>query len=181
MHELNTLTETILRQSGQIGPPYCPRRLLSDLYPESLVTGGDLPLGVDEAVSVSADGPTLIYQRSLPPYVRRLAIAHGAAHVFLGDFQRRRRARCRPGESGERDLEQRADDFAAALLVPLRDLSSRFRAWHAVPLDVDRELARHTWLDRLDQLSELFAVNVSTILRRVGHLRSFQEKQTRLP
>ena len=162
-----------------MAPPYCPRRLMEHLYPDAMVSGAALPLGVDEIVSVWQEGPTLLYQRSLPTAVRRLAIAHGLAHVVLGDFESATAHSCHPGIAGAADIERRADDFAAALLVPFPDLVAEMHAWDPVPTDVDRAVARHTWLDRLDLLSERFIAPVSILLRRIGQLGAFHAKQTK--
>ena len=117
MH-LSTLVETAVdlrRRAGQVEPAFSTRQIIDACFPDALVTGRELPPGIDEVVSISPDGPVIIYRRGLPTPSQRFVIAHALAHVMFD----RVRGGCRPGSVGHKSREERADRFAAELLIPL--------------------------------------------------------------
>jgi len=173
-----------VRRSGQRRPPYCPRLLVKALSVTAVVIGAELPERVDEIVSMTAEGPMILYRRELGAIDRRFAIAHAAGHLALGDFATQ--APLRPGLlvprelRAARDRERRCDRFAAAALVPLDDLAREMAALGGAATG-DRETQHQDWLDRLDRLGEIFMVPPNTIRRRIGELSVFHVKQTDSP
>lgn len=132
--------------AGQTEPAFSTRAIVDACFPDAIVTGRRLPAGIHEAVSRTAAGTLIIYQRDLPTPDQRFAIAHALAHVLFDDA----RSACRVGFVGDPEAEARADRFAAELLAPLADLieyvgrqPSDDSAEHEFYLDMVDEIASH--------------------------------------
>ncbi len=163
MH-LSTLVEIaadLRRRAGQTEPAYSTRQIVESCFPGALVTGGKLPAGVDEIVSRRADGPVIIYARSLSGPEQRFAIAHALAHLlFDGDD-----AQARPGFAGLSESEARADRFAAELLAPLDELRpyvGRFPSTDAEEHEI--------YLDQVDEISSHFVLPAAVIDLQIRRL-----------
>jgi Zn-dependent peptidase ImmA (M78 family) len=140
----------LLEQAGLTEPP-TPRRLISELPRVLVRTDVDLP--VSGCTSWQA-GHWLIVLNGAEPYVRqRFSLAHEFKHTI--DHRYRDILYVdRPGLSAYAQAEQAADYFAACLLMPRRWL-------------------KHAWGDgiqRLSDLSWLFAVSLPAMTRRLKHL-----------
>src|SRR5690348_16042001 len=111
MH-LSTLVEIaadLRHKSGQHDPSFSTRLIIDACFPHAIVTGRDLPPGIDEVVAVEPSKVTILYRRGLPTPSQRFVIAHALAHVMFD----RVRGGCRPGSTGQKAREERADRFAA--------------------------------------------------------------------
>ena len=150
------------RRSGQIEPAFSTRQIIEACFPDTLVTGGSLPPGIDEMVSRRADGPVIIYARSLPGPCQRFAIAHALAHLLFDNSS----ARVRPGCLGIPANEERADAFAAELLAPLDELAPY------VGCGPSRDPEEHEiYLDQVDEIASHFALPAHVIDSRIRLLQ----------
>lgn len=141
-------------RAAQIAPPFSTSKIIETCFPMALVTGFRLPPGVDEVVTLAAEGPTILYSRSLPVPDQRIAIAHGLAHLLFDD-----RSVCmKPGRAGVPHNEARADRFAAELLAPSAEVAMRARC---APSEDPEEY--EIYLDQLEQLASAFGVPVAVI------------------
>lgn len=157
---LSSIAADLRWRSGQDRPAYSTRAIIRQCFPDTVVTGRHLPHGVLEVVSRTTDGPIIIYSRSLAGPRQRYAIAHAVAHLIFDDAE----SACRPHFVGESWVEQRADDFADELLVPLdclRPLVTRHP-----PLVPDGPDHEH-YLDTVDEISSMFQVPSYVIDRRI--------------
>lgn len=137
-------------------PPYSTTKLVLTAFPNALVTGDELPDGVDEATSETPEGGVILYRRALPICEQRFAIMHGLAHLIWDAG----RVAC-----ADAWHERRADNFAAETLVPLEDLSA---VWRVHPSrDPDRQ---RLYLDHVDQISSMFNAPVQVIRMRIREL-----------
>lgn len=144
-------------------PAYSTRRMVSAAFPRTIVMGGRLPAGVQEAVSVGRGyTSTIIYSRLLTPPAQRFVIAHALAHLLFDDDAEA----CRSGYAGDPAAEERADAFAAELLVPLGRLSIDV-AWDLEPGSQD-----DAYLDGVDILASKFNVPQDLIDKRIRELRA---------
>jgi hypothetical protein len=165
MH-LSTLVEiaaNLRHKSNQHDPSFSTRLIIDACFPNALVTGRELPPGIDEAVSVTPAGATILYRRGLPTSSQRFAIAHGLAHVLFD----RVRGGCRPGSAGHKSREDRADRFAAELLVPLsilREYVGRFPS--------EDPVEQEKYLDQVDEIASHFHVPSGLINKRIIELRA---------
>ncbi len=163
MH-LSTLVEIAadLRRRARLErPPYSSRLIIEASFPSALVTGGMLPDGVDEIVSRRADGPVIVYARTLSGPQQRYAIGHGLAHLLFDDES----VCARAGFNGDPICEDRADLFSAHLFVPLSDLEPLVQ--HRPSRDLEEN---EIYLDHLDQLASTFAMPAAVIdsqIRRI--------------
>lgn len=167
MH-LSTLVEIaadLRRRADLLDPPFSTVRLIAACFPGTAVGGGTLPPGVDELVSRRDGGPVIVYSRALSSPEQRFAIAHGIAHVVFGDLDDAL-AHSRPGCLGNPANEERADAFAAELLVPLALLASKVQRFPS------RDPEEHErYLDHVDSLASRFAVPsfvIDSQIRMVG-------------
>jgi len=150
------------RRAGLTKPPFSTSKIIEACFPEILVTGFQLPRGVDELVSSASEGPTILYSRSLSAPEQRSAIAHGLAHLIFDD----RSACIRPGRAGIPKSERRADFFSSELLVPIADLRPLVEV---IPADHGEE--REIYLDHVDRLASFFAMPAPVVdvqIRRLG-------------
>ena len=148
-------------RSGQIEPAFSTHKIVEVAFPDALVTGRRLPLGVLEAVARTADGPVILYARGLSPAAQRFAIAHALAHLlFDGDDAFRQ-----PGQPANRAVEERADAFAAELLVPLAELAPYVGRWPS-----DSTLDQDLYLDMVDQIASHFVVRSEVVDRQIRQL-----------
>lgn len=165
MH-LSTLVEIaadIRRRSGQTEPAFSTRRIVDACFPDTLVTGRELPPGIDEAVSISQNGPVILYRRGLPTPSQRFVIAHALAHLLFD----RVRGGCRPGSVGHRSREERADRFAAELLLPLELLREYVGRWPS------QDTSEHEkYLDQVDEIASHFQVPTGLVDKRIRELRA---------
>lgn len=163
MH-LSTLVETaadLRRRAGQTEPAFSTRQIIDACFPDVLVTGRDLPPGIDEAVSVARAGSVILYRRALPVSSQRIAIAHGLAHVIFD----RTRGGCRPGSAGQPAREARADRFAAELLLPLSVLREYIGRW---PSKI--EIEQEKYLDQADEIASHFNVPAGLVDKRIREI-----------
>lgn len=126
------------------------------MWPLAVITGRALPAGIEEIVSVTADGPLVIYDRALSTAECRFAIAHAIAHLIF-DVD----ARLRKGVVIEPMRELRADDFARELLVPDRALIRHIALWPSDGDDFD------TYMDQVDMVAATFHVPPAIIDQRI--------------
>lgn len=165
MH-LSTLVEIAadLRQrADQTDPAFSTRQIIERCFPHALVTGRNLPPGVDEVVSETPQGIVILYRRGLPTPSQRFVIAHALAHVIFD----RVRGGCRPGSVGHASREKRADRFAAELLAPLNVLREYVGCW---PSKDATESERY--LDQVDEIASHFQVPAGLIDKRIRELRA---------
>lgn len=165
MH-LSTMVEIaaeLRHRSGQHDPSFSTRLIIDACFPDTLVTGRDLPPGIDEAVSISVSGPVILYRRGLSTPSQRFVIAHALAHVLFD----RVRGGCRPGSVGHKSREERADRFAAELLVPSSMLREYVGRWPS------EDPAEHEiYLDQVDEIASHFHVPSGLIDKRIRELRA---------
>jgi Zn-dependent peptidase ImmA (M78 family) len=147
-------------RAKQSAPAFSTSQIIAMAFPEVLVTGYDLPTGIDEAVSRMSRGPVLLYRRGISTAEQRIAIAHGLAHLIFDDD-----APCERGRAGTPMRERRADAFAAELLVPLDELAKVLR----VMPSKDRD-EQQLYLDHVDYLASMFKVPAVIIRKRIREL-----------
>lgn len=150
-------------RAGQKSPPFSTTKIIETCFPSTLVTGGPLPLEIHEIVSKHRWGATIVYRRSLSGPEQRFAIAHAIAHLLFDDES----ACMRPGRAGIVASEERADAFAAELLVPLDVLRASVTRWPS-PDAVDQEI----YLDHVDENASRFGVPAYIIDERIRQLAS---------
>lgn len=131
-------------------------------FPDAVVTGRVLPIGFNEVVARTPEGPIIIYARHLPIARQRLAIAHAVAHLLFDDDD----SCCRPGFVGDNHVEDRADRFARELLVPLEQLREHIQRWPAA----NDNTAHEYYLDHVDELASFFNVPPYVIDERIREL-----------
>jgi Zn-dependent peptidase ImmA (M78 family) len=134
------VAEAIRCQAQQTEPPFSLPEILEGLCLNAVVAEHDLPDGIEEIVSVTADGPLVILRRDLVLSERRFAIAHAIAHLVY-DLPA---LTSRSGRITDEDREIRADWFARELLAPRRCVRPRIVYWpDGVEIDIyDDQLAR---------------------------------------
>jgi Zn-dependent peptidase ImmA (M78 family) len=108
-----------------------------------------------------------VYERRLPGPAQRFAIAHAICHLILDG----ERESARPGCIGDPEAEQRADWFAAELLVPRRELAEI--ASRRPSCDPEEH---EIYLDHVDELASRFGVPSAVIDTRIRE--SFQIRRT---
>jgi hypothetical protein len=163
MMHLSALVEIaaeLRHRSNQTEPSFSTRQIIDACFPHALVTGRQLPPGVDEAVSETPQGIVILYRRGLPTPSQRFVIAHALAHVIFD----RVRGGARAGSTGHASREKRADRFAAELLIPLAVLRDYVGAW---PDDPDQE----RYLDQVDEIASHFQVPSGLVDKRIRELR----------
>lgn len=151
-------TAEIRRQSRQFWPSFSTHKIIDACFPRTLVCGADLPIGIEEAVQWTANGPVIVYSRSLSGPAQRFAIAHALGHLEYDGFERTAFG----GLAGDLFSEYRADEFAAELLAPaarVADLVARFPSVN--PDDHD------LYLDQVDEIASYFAVPALVIDQRI--------------
>lgn len=166
MTHLSTTVEiaaALRTRAGLTKAPYSTTKIIQACFADVVVTGRVLPPLVDELVTRTADGPLIVYRRGLSSGEQRLAIAHALAHLIFDDVA----DAAGVGRVGTPACEERADRFAAELLVPLADLSRVVQIW---PARASRGAAREHFLDHVDQISALFNVPSAVILERIRRL-----------
>lgn len=157
------IAANLRHRAGQTEPAFSTRRIIDACFPHTLVTGRHLPPGVDEVVSETPDGAVILYKRGLPTPSQRFVIAHALAHLIFD----RVRGGCRPGSVGHTSREDRADRFAAELLVPLSYLRQCVDCWpSADPVEHDH------YLDQVDEIASYFQVPSGLIDKRIRELRA---------
>lgn len=159
-HSLADVASDLRLRAKQNRPAFSTNQIIAMAFPEVLVTGYELPRGVDEAVSRMTRGPVLLYRRGLSTAEQRMAIAHGLAHLIYDDD-----APCAGGRAGSPMRERRADAFAAELLVPLDELAKLLRVMPSKDPD-----EQQLYLDHVDYLASLFQVPASVIRKRIREL-----------
>lgn len=145
--------------AGQTEPAFSTRQMIATCFPDAVVTGKNLPHGVEEVVSRTPDGPVIVYNRSLSPPAQRFVIAHAMAHLFFDDAE----TAARIGYAGDPAAEARADAFAAELLVPLDELDAY--------VGVDPSSTDDLYLDQVDEIASHFNVSRGLIDKRIRALR----------
>ncbi|MGN6105447.1 MAG: ImmA/IrrE family metallo-endopeptidase [Kofleriaceae bacterium] len=166
MHSEEVLVQiaaSLRRRAGQHSLPFSTTMIVAACFEGAAVTGRHLPPDVDEAVTVTEDGPLIVYRRGLPTADQRFAIAHAVAHLLF-DLDDEANA-CAVGRAGAVDCEDRADRFAAELLAPLSHVAELVRCW---PSADPHE--HEAYLDHVDQLASMFHVPSTVIDRRIRQL-----------
>lgn len=136
--------------AGEARPSFSTSAIIGASFPSVLVTGHELPLGVDELVSIGKT-TTIFYRRGLQPSFQRLAIAHAIAHlIFDAPSNSSGPSEQAPGCPFS---ELRADEFACELLAPSALLLSEFPEHLLARDENDR-----SYLDALDSMASLFQV-----------------------
>lgn len=161
------VAEKLRALSRQVEPPYSIPLLVAEAAPDVVITGRDLPPGIEEIVTVTDDGPLIIYRRGLSTAERRYAIAHALAHLLFDQDSDGVQA----GQPFDAMREQRADAFALELLAPHRLLAPRIVYW---PSEAGED--REVYMDQVDQIAAQFHVPSAQIDQRIREL----ERQTKL-
>jgi Zn-dependent peptidase ImmA (M78 family) len=156
---------------GRQSPPaFSTKQIIRANYPDTLVTGGRLPDGVEAMVTRCDEGPLIVYQRSLPILQQRYAIAHEIGHLALGHLDLGDAYTRGQLESVSSDLELAADAFATELLAPIATVA-RFAKLRPSSDPHDHEI----YLDHVDDLASMFMVPAviidSQIRKLVTHAR----------
>lgn len=143
---------TSLRRLAELNaPPFSTSQLIERCFPDTFVTGGTLPPGIESIGSRRADGPVIVYSRALSIPEQRFAVAHVLARV-----------------SANLD-EAAADAFAAELLAPLAELGPLLTRRPSTDDDEDdRELYR----DQLDEIAARFVVTTDVIESQIRRLEA---------
>lgn len=113
-------------------------------------------------MTVTEDGPLIMYRRDLSTADRRFAIAHALAHLLF-DFDALGVA---PGRPFDAVREARADAFALELLAPHSRMMRHVVFW---PLD-DRGDDREAYMDQVDHIAAAFHVPSGQIDQRIRAL-----------
>jgi Zn-dependent peptidase ImmA (M78 family) len=159
--QLVEVAADVRRQAGLDTPSFSTKTIVDACFPDAVVTGRILPIGFNEVVARTPEGPVIIYSRQLPVAKQRLAIAHAVAHLLFDDDS----SCCRPGFVGESHVEDRADRFARELLVPLGSLSALVQRWPS-----NDNAAHEVYLDHVDELASVFNVPSYVIDERIREL-----------
>ena len=157
--------ERVRRRAEQHEPAFKTRALVDACFPTALVSGTRrLPSGITEAVSMTSEGPVILYERRLTVPRQRFVIAHALAHLLF-DLEDPG-AMCGVGHRGDPEAERRADDFAAELLLPLAWLH---RLVGEEPTDVG-ESNDTLYMDQVDEIASMFNVTQSLVDSRIRSL-----------
>lgn len=149
------------RRSEQTEPAFSTRKIVDVCFPGALVTGRILPPGIDEVVSNTRSGIVILYSRTLPTPSQRFVIAHALAHLIFD----RVTGGCRVGSVGSKAREDRADAFAAELLLPLSYLGDYVGRWPS-----ENEAEQHKYLDQVDEIASHFQVPAGLVDKRIREL-----------
>lgn len=168
MPGIERLADELRRRCGQAEPPFSTRQIIDIAFPDAVVTGRDLPAEVDELVTVTAEGPVILYRRGLPTADQRMAIAHAVGHLLL-DLP------CGAPAGFSAEVERRADHFALELLAPVQMLDEYVRD----PCPADGA-ERDIWLDMVDELASHFHVPAWGILRQIAMLEESRTVHAKL-
>lgn len=163
---LTSITSSLRRLADQGEPSFSTRQIVDACFPGTTVTGRHLPPGVNEIVCVDAAASrtlrapnVILYNRTISTGDQRLAIAHALGHIVLDGFREQRSLR-------RKEREERCDQFAEELLVPLDELRPYVCAWP----NAEPEL-HERYLDQVDQIASQFNVSASVIDKRIRDLR----------
>lgn len=159
MAPLAEVAADLRHRADQIEPSFCAQRIIAVAFPDAIVTGHALPPGIDEAVSRTPDGIVILYRRDMSTAEQRFAICHALGHLLFDGVD----AACRPGRVGIRESEERADAFAAELLVPLSELE-------ALVTHRPGECSEQIYLDQVDVLASFFHVPAWVVDKRIREL-----------
>lgn len=158
---LRMIAEAFRVRAEQTEPAFSTSKIIECCFPDAVVTGRSLPPGVHEIVTVTGDGPLIMYQRGLPTPDQRFAIAHAIGHLVF-DFRHGRSLAPLNDES----VEARADEFAAELLVPLDELAPYVGRFPAP----DDPVAHELYLDQVDQIASHFHVPARVVDQQIRKL-----------
>jgi Zn-dependent peptidase ImmA (M78 family) len=159
--DVAVVADALRSHAGQVVPPFNAYGIIEARWPTAVITGRELPIGIDEVVSITEDGALIIYGRSLSTAERRFAIAHAMAHLMFDLAGNPRR-----GVIIEPEREARADRFAQELLVPDRVLMRHLAMWPSDCLD------REMYLDQVDHIAATFHVPPDVIDKRIRELET---------
>lgn len=146
------------REAKQTRPPFSTHKIVETAFPDAVVSGRPLPPGVLELVSMTANGPVIIYARHLPVPQQRFVIAHALAHLLFDGTN----AFIRQGERRNMAVEDRADWFAEELLAPVSRLRRCVRVY-----PTDNAKCVHVYLDHVDEIASRFVVPSAVIDKRI--------------
>jgi Zn-dependent peptidase ImmA (M78 family) len=161
--ELESVAADLRTRADQHEPAFSTRAIVTACFPDTVVTGRELPRGMHELVTLTESGPMIVYQRRLSAPEQRFAIAHALGHLMF-DFDQRG-PRCALNDPA---VEARADAFAAELLVPLARLEE-YVGRH--PQDIESSIDQELYLDQVDEIASHFNVPASVIHRQIARLR----------
>lgn len=135
-------------------------QIVEACFPNTLVTGRDVRVAVDEMVARVPDGQlVIVYRRGLSTPEQRYAIAHAIGHIVFDGT-----TFCSAKPDDEREV--RCDRLADELLVPLDELAPYVGCW---PTDDEGE-QRDVYLDMVDLIASHFGVLAAVIDRRIREL-----------
>lgn len=154
------VAEALRNLARQFEPPFSVPAILGEAFPDAVVTGRDLPEGIEELVTVTDDGVLVIYRRDLSTAERRFAVAHAIGHL-LYDVEHGELVR---GAVMDPEREDRADAFARELLAPDRLLISRLIFWPDSGEDAE------IYADQVDRIASHFHVPSVVIDQRIREL-----------
>jgi len=163
MVEVAVVAEALRSYAGQVVPPFNVYRIIEARWPDAVITGRDLPDGIEEILCLAKDRILIVYARSLSTADRRFAIAHAIGHLVFDADECRHCGRVVVDPA----REIRADDFARELLVPDRALLNRVVMW---PPEDDGD--HDFYLDQVDMIASGFHVPPHLIDQRIRLLRT---------
>lgn len=166
-HSLALLAETaadLRRRASLSEPSFSTKLIIEACFPDVVVTGRVLPIGIQEIVARTDEGPIIIYSRHLPVAKQRYVIAHALAHLIFDGAE----GQCGPGYAGDPVREGRADRFAEELLVPLVELRPYIACWPRNENTPEHEI----YLDQCDEIASRFNVPPFVIDRRIREVMS---------
>lgn len=173
--EIIGVARELRRRAGFVAPPYSAKHLLETCFPDVLVTGGNLPRGVTEIVTLNPAGErTIFYNRRSAPGTQRLGIVHGCAHLIwdLIDETRQRECRMAYEDGTHTAMERRADLFAGEILAPLPDLDAMMGE---SPLFPQESVDKRHFEDTVDHLASRFNLPQGFIRFRLWDLIHFRK------
>lgn len=154
------IAEEMRRRAGQDEPAFSTRAIVDACFPDAIVTGRELPVGVQDMVTLTERGPLIVYRRGIAAADQRFAIAHAVAHLMFDLVDGARPA------FDNAEVEARADDFALELLAPLAELEPYVGRFPDEGTEVEREL----YLDQVDEIASHFNVPAWVIDKQIRRL-----------
>lgn len=155
------VTAAALRvRANQLTPPYSVRAIALEVFPDALITGRPLPNGVHEIVTLTDQGPLIMYHRALPTCDQRIAIGHALGHLIRDVAYGRLTGFADPF------VERRADDFSCELLAPIEEIDRHVTDY---PRHADW-IETQIHLDTVDELAAKFHVPQWVVNRQIATL-----------
>jgi hypothetical protein len=158
MGRVAVVAEDLRKRAGQLEPAFSTERIVDTCFPGAFITGGRLSPKVDGLASHQAEGPLIVYERSLPVPDRRMTIACALSHLLFGDG-----SGVEVPVAGASATD--ADEFAVELLAPLAEVQKSARLFPSSDPD-EHEL----YLDHVDDLAAIFVVPADVIDSQIRRL-----------